>query len=346
MRGTYTFKYRGILKNFNIEKINRDTFPQLIAANIFDVDELSDRHVSSDFYLAMEVDDLNWGLSNYYEYYNKSYCLKHEIVVAMFDDCKSKCESQDELQYKILEIDLNINIQASDYSKIKFLKTEIFIMNQNMSDPHYYLLYSKKRETEGYSSWFEYFRSEQIDNEDYTFIFKYLKGDRDFVPTFIKQIWQDYFIIKHLTEYCKKKIQIIESNTGINEVDVFIDSGMISVKLNSPYDTVNKETITEYKDIRTDIFKDENSRKLFDFIIENWKGKKNTSFYSMLYKYLQNKEMIIIPDKDSSSYRSLIVDKYDLKAFAKVQQQTTNKENNKWDKVFDTFKDIEKKFTL
>lgn len=346
MRGTYSFTYHGILKNFDFQKINRDTFPKLIASNIFDVHELSNCYKAKDDYFGIELDDTNWGINNFYLFDSKEYHLKKIILDDMFDYCEFKCESQEELQHKILEIDLNINMQASDYSKIKILKTEILIMNQNMIDPQYYLLYSKKRETSGYFSWFEFFKSEQIDNEDYTFIFKYLKGDRDFVPTFIKQIWQDYFNVKHLTDYCKNKIQIIERNTGIKEVDVLIEQQVNKIKLNNFNEVEVKETIAEYKDIRKDIFKDEKSRMLFEFIVEKWEEKKNTSFYSMLYKYLQNEKKIIIVDSDSLIYRSFVIEDYKLNKFAKIQKQTTNKENNKWVRVFKIFGDLSEKFTL
>lgn len=346
MIGTYTFKYHGILKNFDLDKISKDTFPKLIEANIFDVAELSSEYKAEDDYFDLVLDDSYWGSCFYYQYNYNSYSLKDRVVEDMFDYCEFKSESLDELEEKILDLELNLNMQVSHYSKIKYLKTEIFLMHKSMKDSQYYLLYANGRETRGYTSWFNFFSSEQIDCDVFTFVFKYLKGDRDFVPTFIKEIWIDYYFVKNLTKYCQDKIHQIERISGIKEVDVSIENEITNLKLYNVSNTEKKETITEYKDIRTDIFRDENSRMLFDFIIEKWIGKKNTSFYSMLYKYLQRAGKIIILDKDSSPYRNFIIENYNLKGFAKIQQQTTDKENNKWNVVFKTFKDVENKFTL
>lgn len=346
MRGTYTFQYHGILKNFDFDKINRDTFPKLIASNIFDVNELSTFYKSKDDYFGIELDDTNWEINNFYLFNNKEYHLREIVLDDMFDYCEFKCESQDELQYKILEIDLNINIQSSDYSKIKFLKNEIFIMNQNMIDPQYYLLYSKKRETNGYSRWFEFFRSEQIDNEDYTFIFKYLKGDRDFVPTFIKQIWQDYFIVKHLTDYCKNKIQIIESNSGINEVDVLIEN--TTLKLKNVYNVENKELIKEYSnDIGKDIFK-EDYYSLFEYIVQEYGDKKNKAFFSYLYHYFNDNKYLLKNAKSSTKYNDFLVNNSFINSFSKVIQRVYNEvgdEDKRMVEIFNNYRDnfIQKK---
>ena len=56
MIGTYTFKYFGILKDFDLDNINKDTFPKLIEADIFDVAELSPEYKTKDdcvFYLQI-----------------------------------------------------------------------------------------------------------------------------------------------------------------------------------------------------------------------------------------------------------------------------------------------------
>ena len=346
MIGTYTFKYFGILKDFDIQKINRDTFPKLIVSNIFEIKNLSDCYKSEEDYFGMELDDFNWQIDDFYLYYNKEYHLKEVVLEDMFDYCEFICEPLDEHEEKILDLELNLNMQASHYSAIKYLKTEIILIHKSMKDSQYYLLYANGRETRDYTSWFNFFSSEQIDCDVFTFVFKYLKGDHDFVPTFIKEIWIDYYFVKNLTKYCQDKIHQIERISGIKEVDVLIENEITNVKLYNVSNTEKKETITIYKDIRTDIFSDENSRKLFDFIIEKCIYKKNTSFYSMLYKYLQRTGHINILDKDSSSYRSFIIENYNLKTFAKIQQQTTDKENNKWNVVFKTFEDIENKFTL
>ena len=88
---------------------------------------------------------------------------------------------------------------------------------------------------------------------------------------------------------------------------------------------------------RNDIFKDNESRMLFEFIIENCEKDKNTSFYSMLYKYLQDKNKIILIDNDSVLYRNFIMNTYNLSSFSRIQNKSSNKEQTVWNSTFKTF---------
>jgi hypothetical protein len=338
--GTYRFKYHGILKNFDFNKINKDTFPLMIESNIFNVKELSDTYKNPNDYFGVELEDSNECENDFYLFNQKEYHLKIDVLEDMYDYCEIICEPNSELENKIQDLEFNLNMQVSIFSQIKFLKTQILNLNKSIIDSTYYLLYTDGVKTNGFKSWFNFFYSEQIDGEEFQYIFRYLKGENNFVPDFIKAIWEDYFCVKNLTDYCKKKILRLERISGINEADVIIEN-QISKNLN---DLEKSETRTEFKDIRLDIFKDVNSRLLFVHIVNAWQGKKNTAFFSRLFKYLQEKKEIIIIDNDSEIFRNFIIDLEYLHTFSRIQKKTTEKESYVWSRTYDYFDDCLKSF--
>ena len=96
---------------------------------------------------------------------------------------------------------------------------------------------------------------------------------------------------------------------------------------------------------RNNIFKDNESQKLFEYIIKNWEEEADTSFYSMLFKYLQKKNKIWQADKDSKVYRVFIMETYNLVSFKRIQEETSDKENTVWKKNFVIFNSLTEKFT-
>lgn len=101
--------------------------------------------------------------------------------------------------------------------------------------------------------------------------------------------------------------------------------------------TANSLNSITSRNFRYDIFVDKKSNLLFDYIVENWQKKKNTSFYSMLYKYLQDKNKIILIDNDSVLYRNFIMNTYNLSSFSRIQNKSSNKEQTVWNSTFKTF---------
>jgi hypothetical protein len=332
MIGTYAFKYHGILKNFNFENFGRSTFHLLIDADIFNIKDLSPRYQNPEEYLDMHIGDSNVYLNDYYIYNYKEYHLKLNVLEDMFDYCEFKCEPNDELERKTRNLEFNLETYVSNYSKIKYLKEVIFAVKNQILNKDYYPLYTRNLEIDCYKSWFQFFRLEQIEGEDLTYIYKYLKGDEDFVPPFIKNLWENYFYAKGLIDFCTKRILHLERLSGINESDVSIDKYSKS-KINYllPEDAGEEK---EYHDIRLDIFKDIDSRKAFDFILNEWKGAKNTAFYSKVFKYLQSKNYIIIEGDDSDLYRDFIMSNFLLDSFTRIQKRTSNKKDDVWTKAY------------
>lgn len=343
MLGTYTFKYYGVLRNFDLDKINKDTFPLMIESQIFDVRELSKGYEDDESYFGIEVEDGNQAINDFYLYNREQYHLKSSVLEDMYDYCESKCENFEMLTKKIRNVKFNLETYVSNHSKIKYLKQLIFDVRSQIIDRDYYLLYTKKEEVDFYRSWYEFFRDEQLGDEDYTYIFKYLKGERDFVPPFIKDLWKNFYYAQGLINFCIKTILHFERISGISEADIVIDKYSKS-KVNYLL-SENVVDEKEYNDIRLDIFRDKKSREAFDLIINKWKKPKNTAFYSKIFKFFQENGYIIIEGDDNETYREFILSNFTLESFKRIQKRTSDKENNSWDKAYSFFEDCLKKFT-
>ena len=336
MIGTYTFKYHGALKKFDFNTINKETFPLMIEAQIFDIKGLSKTYEAEGDYFGIEVEDCNQCLNDFYLYNREEYHLKLNVLEDMFDYCEFTCEPHDELERKARNLDFNLETCVSNHSKIKYLKQVIFDIKNQIINKDYYLLYTRNSEIDGYKSWFKFFMLEQIDGEDFTYIFKYLKGSYDFVPPFIKNLWENCYYAKGLMDFCTKKILHYERISGINEAEVTIDKYS---KSNINYLSEDDGEEKEYHDIRLDIFKDIDSRKAFDFILSEWKGARTTAFYSRVFKFLQSKNYIIIEGDDNDIYREFIMSNFSLDSFTRIQKRTSNKKDDVWAKAYTSFEE-------
>ena len=341
MLGSYKFKYHGILKSFDLNSINKDTFQLLINAQIFDINELSNNDLRGD-YQGIELDNYNQSPHNCYCYNHQWYDLKLNVFEDMFDYCEFTCEPNDELERKTRNLEFHLETCVSNHSKIQYLKQVVFDVKNQIMNKDYYLLYTRNLKIDGYKSWFKFFMLEQIDGEDFTYIFKYLKGSYDFVPPFIKNLWENCYFAKGLMDFCTKKILHYERISGINEAEVTIDKYSKS-NINYLLSEDDGEE-KEYHDIRLDIFEDLNSRKAFDFILSEWKGKKDTAFYSRVFKFLQSKKYIILEGDDNDIYREFIMSNFSLDSYARIQKRTSIKENDVWAKAFKSFEESLKKF--
>jgi hypothetical protein len=342
MIGTYSFKYHGVLKNFDLQKINKHTFQLLIEAKIFDVKELPKTFGFEDDFIDIDM-EIYYNAWDCYIINDVEYNLKLEVWEDIFDYCEFKSESHDKLAQKIRDLEFNIDTYVSNHSKIKYLKQVIYDIKNQIIDRDYYLLYTKNIKVDGYDSWFEFFSLGQTGDEDFTYIFQYLQGEYDFVPPFIKSLWTNCYYAKDLIHFCTKRILNLEKTSGINEVDVSIDiyaKSRINYLLSE-----NLQAEKEYHDIRLDIFKDQKSRIAFDLILSEWKEEKNTAFYSKVFKFLQLKGYIILEEDDSDEYRKFILSNSKLKSFTRIQKQTSKKLNNIWDRSFSDFEKYLKNFT-
>jgi hypothetical protein len=345
MRGTYEFKYNGILKKCNIDPINRENFQILIDAGIFEFHDLRPQDLTIERYNGIELDDASWGFSDYFEFNKKGYNLKKEIYDHMFDRCESKCENEDVLNYKINEIDFNLNFQITYESKIKYLKHQIFSLSSLITEPQNYLLYAKESNKLEYKNWFEFFYEEQVENCEFDYVFKYLKGDKDFVPDFIFEIWQEYFLVKHVTGYCIGKIGTLQFKSGLNEADIEINFPTISAK-----SEIEKKLITTLPETKNPIDRLflEGEYDFFQYIVHSYKDKQNKAFFSYIYHYFSDNKLLIKNNKSSLLYNSFLVKNNYLSEFSKVIQRSqfdSGDEEKRLFTIFDNFRDsfIQKK---
>jgi hypothetical protein len=347
MRGTYKFKYFGILKKFNIEKINKDNFQILIDADIFDYKGTKPQKEYPNLrYKGIELDSSFSDFDIYFQFNKKEYFLKPEVLDHMFDRCESRCEDEDILDYKINEVDFNLNFQITYESKIKYLKHQIQSFSLAISEPQYYLLYTKINNALEYKTWFEFFYEEQIDNCEYEYVFKYLKGDKDFVPNFISEIWKEYFLVKGVTDYCKGKIEHLQFQSGLNEADIEITFQTVSAKTqNKEISTTNITPVTIQ--LKDRIFA-ESEYAFFQFIVDNYREKNNKAFFSYIYHYFSDNKLLIKNNKSSLLYNSFLVKNNYLSEFSKVIQRSqfdSGDEEKRLFTIFDNFRDsfIQKK---
>ena len=315
MQGGNNVKYFGILKSFDFDAINRNTFPRLIESNIFDISEASyyNSEDASVHYDGMDVDDQMWGICDTFIYNRKYYNIKHEVWNEMFQRCRGKLENFDDLQIKIEELELDLHFQVSLASKIRILKEYMMALNQSMSDSTYYLLYLKDRETEGCESWYEFFHLGQVNEIDFNYLFKFLKGDNNFVPIFISQIWSEYFLTKMLNKYCKDKILKFELISGIREDEIIIaaPSG----------DKILPTQITDEKrndNHQNDIFCDD-GEDLFKYIVSRYSDTRNKAFYSYLYYYLRDINKIDLLSDDNRKYKDYVIANSTIQSISKIQ---------------------------
>ena len=328
MIGNYTFKFQGIIKGFDLDNITRATFPILIAANIFDVTNLLS-HVN---YCGIDSDADTWGISGTFFYNHKEYSLKNEIYEDMFDRCELRCESPEILNESICEVDFDLEMQVSAQSKIKYLKNKVAeISNEIAHIQKVYLLYCGKGNVDFYNSWFEFFRDEQVENEDFSFIFKYLLGDNDFVPTIIDKAWRDCFLVKNLTQHCKKRIIDIENVSGLKESEINIEPRLSSINRESKIDGGRN-----LPNFGSAIFC-EDGEDIFKYIISRYPRAHNKAFFSYLYFYLRDNMKIVFLGNDSFEYRDYVIANYDITSFSKIQVTVTDNISAMKNKVYGWF---------
>lgn len=321
----YTSKYFGILKHIKEDYVNKNVFEEILKFNLFDEFPLSNGYFGSSYFgLELESNNFKADFNDFFLYNYKEYNLKSSVWKDMFNSQAQRVELQHLMSdFEINDYVVNFHSLTTKDEKLDFLKELNADFLKLYKNKDLLFLYLKGEPARGYKSWEEYYISEQVENENFTYIFNFLKGSQDFYPKEAHKQWREFRIYKDILEFINEKLTSLEETTKPNVV----------------------EKISVFEDWRSDIFKDKQCRSLFDFIINEYPTEKNTSFFSMLYKYFQQNTHIIIEDNDSKDYRDFITKNYNLESFKRIQPKTSNKENNKWDKVFRKFEVLEEKFT-
>ena len=204
------YKYAGVLKGFDFKKINKNNFQLLIEKQLFDVNELSETYKGLGNYFGLELEEVDLNFSDFFLFNGKEYLLKKDIYLEMYNFKNEFIEDWNEIDSVYNEINLGIEREFQTENKLKVIEkyyNEYFSIVKN-SD--YYLLFKDGNKTGGYNSWLEYFISNIVDEEDFTSVENYLKGNLPFfLNPQINKDWDSFYIISKVCDYCiRKKIEI------------------------------------------------------------------------------------------------------------------------------------------
>lgn len=291
------------------------------------IDELIDKRIYTNesnynSYTEIELDQY-YNLNNFIFgenfYYKKNiYSVNFEIFEEIFLTI-DYIINQDRFYSFSEDIDnliLGIKGCHNDNEKLDFLKSKhksFWKIEENQSE---FLLFMENESSN--NSWKELVLDYYIDDN---FLLYYLSAETHeplrksrFYKTHFKQ-WIKFHRLKKLILFCKKNIEFIEGKEK------------------------NKTSLN----LSEKIFKD-NGLDIFNFIVSNYTDLKNKAFFSYLFHFFSDNNLLQEHKAKSSVHYNefLIKNKY-LENFSKVIQRTDNKSNRE-EKAFEIFKNLYQDF--
>lgn len=307
----FVTKYFGKLKGFNFEKINKESFLTLISSGIFDEYELTSTYKNDDDYFTLDSDTMEFG--DFFIFNRKEYHLKKEIIFEMIY-VKNWClETFENANYITNEIETLVISEFQLENKLRILEENYKKYFDQITDKKYYGLYKNESFTDGYENWKQYIISDIIDNENYKSAAKFLNRDSTFFSDEIESQWNDYFVFSKISDYCEEKRNLL---LGFKETNLFENP----------------------KPSLSDIIFKNNSEEIFKYIVSKFSQEKNKAFFSYLFHYFSDNDLLY-KDKPKSSrdYSNYLISEKHLDTFSKVIQRVTeNSETEK--KIFQLFK--------
>lgn len=322
-------RFYGILKSFDFNTINRESFPVLLNSGIFDELELSNCFKSNGDYFGIELNNDTWSFGDFFLFKGKEYYLKKEIYTEMVFRKNWTLKSFSNVNFITNQIEVLIENELIPKNKIQIIDDNFKLYFNQIKNKEYYSLFKNQTETNDYKCWEEYFIDEIVEKQNFEFLVNFLQGNNDYIPSEIKQQWEDYFLVSEISDYCNLKITAILSKqkSGINKKSNIKD-------LSEPINNTNLSDI---------IFKP-NGEKMFNFLISKYPLKKNTAFFSYLYFYLMDDlKLLYVTGNDSLDYRNHVIKRFNI-SFKRIQ--TTNSNNKfKRDKILRLFNEYTLEFT-
>ena len=319
-------KYYGILKDFDFNNINKDTFYKLINAGIFDAHELSECYLSETDYFGIETSSHKTEFYTLFFFNKKEYILKNDLKIELIKEQVKKFElawllsNFEEYVNEQMLNTLNINQKESILDKI--YKEQLAFLK----DKTFYLEYQEIKNEGNTSKWFEYlddeleFGKHKVENDlKHGFIINYLKGESDskyIFPKEICEIWKSCYLFDKTKTYLEtKKNKLL----GIENIDI---------KYNK---TISNEELAIFKN---------DGLQVFNFIVNRHHGKKDTAFFSYLYFYLKDNDKLLLYGNDSIDYRNYITKKFKI-SYKRIQKTDSRNQYKKNDLfiLFDKNKD-------
>lgn len=320
-------RFYGVLKSFDFNTINRESFPVLLNSGIFNELELSNCYKSSDNYFGIELDNDTWSFGDFFLFKGKEYYLKKEIYTEMVFRKNWTLKSFSNVNFITNQIEVSIENELIPKNKIQIIDDNFKLYFNQIRNKEYYSLFKNQTETNDYKCWEEYFIDEIVEKQNFDFLVNFLKGNNDYIPSEIKQQWEDYFLVSEISDYCNLKITAIlcTEESGINE---------------KPNINYQSEPINNLADF---IFKP-NGEKMFNFLTSKYPQNKNTAFFSYLYFYLKDDlKLLFVTGNDSLEYRNHVIKRFNI-SFKRIQK-TDSKNKYKRDLILELFKEYTLEFT-
>lgn len=256
-------KYYGILKEFNFDKINIDSFKILLSQNIFDEKKLSKCYENDEDYFAQYHYTMEFG--DFFIHNRKEYHLKKDIYSEMIYVKNWHLEAFNEVSVLTDEIEIKIASEFNLENKLNILEENFKKYFGQIKNKNYYSLFKNEISTNGYDSWKQYFISDITDNENFKSITKFLNGDYKFLNNEIENQWNDYFIFSKISDYCENK-----KNSLLNITPNIIQKNKNSNHLSYKMAVIEYIEILKVKDEWNELTNPQKGRILGLFLDHHW----------------------------------------------------------------------------
>lgn len=339
-------KYFGILKDFDFEKINSETFPLLIESKIFDVKKLSGSYESEKDYFGIELQSTNESFNTFFLFERKEYHLKNEIIVEII---QSQVKGFD-LDWILSDFENYINEELNkEFVEKKKVETlEVIYKEQYdlLKNKTIYVEYQSIKKEKNILKWWAFLDSEIELDANYSFITNYLKGvfpeNNCYFPDKICSIWKECYLFEKVRETLdlyRDKVQ--EKETKEKVLKEISNQDFLEHNEKST-EGVKQTADIEMSSKDISLFKND-GLYIFNCITSNYSEKKNPAFFSYLFFFLKEKDLLKVNSStDSKKYRDYIFENFNVK-FPRIIYSVAQKQTERESKM-NEFEDILKNF--
>lgn len=221
----FVTKYYGILRDFDFDKININSFKKLVESGIFDEHELSDVYKNDEENFVLDTDIREF--FDFFIYNKKEYYLKKEIYAEMIYVKNWLLETFNNVSYFTEEIEVLLISEFLLENKLIILEENYKKYFNKIKDKQFYPLFKNETlNSDSYENWEEYFISDIVDNENYKSVANFLNGKSDFLNKEIANQWNEYFVISKISDFCEKK-----KNLLLNIKDTSVEKNLNNIHL-------------------------------------------------------------------------------------------------------------------
>ena len=333
----FHLEFLGILNEINLydpETKNFATLDYLIEKSIYLKDE-SGREKDVEFdiegeqILEYELD----GLDQFF-YNNTLYYYNEKIYYEIYRITEYVIEKRMKIEFNqdVDEISCELLGYLEIEEKVRFLKDKRATFFKSSLNAREFLIYLQPRINLEDDAWIE-------------LIIQYLCFDSDFIRFFLTSIkyegiesslfYKDEF--KTWVDYARKKKLIYFCDKELDNLKNIKEQSSKSAILKSPYSPKIK------MDGANVIFKGD-FILLYAYVVDNYQDIKNKAFFSYLYHYFSDKEMLLRNYKSSKLYNKFLLENQIIETFSKVIQATTEGSDER-QRMFSIFDVLHKEYS-